>query len=122
MKINIQSRGFKLSKASYGRVKSKLYRVLNRYDNRIRHAEITLSDVNGPKGGEDMKCLINIRVNKSKSIVVQETAVDIYDAINSCTQRVKRVVERHFVRTRRISRRRSPVSPMLVPEIGVSNG
>ena len=106
MKINVQSRGFKLSKSLYRRVNAKLRRILHRYGDQITHADVMLQDVNGPKGGEDMKCLINIRVSKSKSIVVQETAADLYDAVNTCAQRVTRTIERHFDRSRRQSRRR----------------
>lgn len=115
MKVKIQSRGFKLTKALYNQVNSKLNLLLSRYGNQIRQAEVILLDVNGPKGGEDMRCLINIKVNKSKSIVVQETAADLYDAINSCAQRVRRTAERHFSRARRLNRRNREPHPLLIP-------
>ena len=105
MKIKIQSRGFKLTKALYNQVNSKLHLVLSRYGNRIRQAQVTLLDTNGPKGGEDKRCLICIKVNHSKSIVVQETAPDLYDAISNGAHRIKRAVDRHFHRSRRRSRR-----------------
>ena len=110
MKFRIQSRGFKLTKALYNRVSLKLHRILSRYDDRITSAEVTLQDVNGPKGGEDMQCLVNIKLSKSKSIVVQERATDLYDAINTCSQRVRLTMERHFERTRQMSRRKNPLA------------
>lgn len=115
MKVRVQSRGFKLSKALYSRVNSKLRFILSRYGSHIRQAEVMLVDVNGPKGGEDMRCLVNIRVNNSKSIVVHQTASDLYDAINACAHRVKQTMERHFDRARRVSRKRHSNDMVLVP-------
>lgn len=107
MKLRVKSRGFKVTKALYNRVNAKLYRVFSRYGDQIRGAEVTLQDVNGPKGGEDMRCLVTIRLNKSKSIVVQEQADDLYDAINRCAQRVTQKMERHVKRAQRVIRKRS---------------
>lgn len=107
MKLNVQSRGFKLTKSLYNHTDSKIHRLLKRYDDRINRVKIILQDINGPKGGQDMKCLVSISVINSKSIVVQERAADLYDAINACGQRVRLAMERHVSRTRRLNRRRS---------------
>ena len=105
MRIKVQSRGFKLTEALYNQVNAKLHLVLSRYSNRIRQAQVTLLDTNGPKGGEDKRCLICIKVNHAKSIVVQETAPDLYDAISNGVYRIKRAVDRHFNRSRQLNRR-----------------
>ena len=105
MNIKVQSRGFSLSQSLYDRVTSKLHLAIGHYGGRIRQVDVTLQDINGPRGGEDMQCVIKLKVNHFKSIVIHETAPNMYDAINSCAQRVRRVVERHFNRVRRLNRR-----------------
>jgi len=106
MNLRVKSRGFKVTKALHNRVKSKLHRIFSRYGDRIRGAEVTLQDINGPKGGEDMTCLVTIKLNKSKPIVVKEQAADLYDAINTCAQRATLKMERHIKRAQRAARRR----------------
>ena len=118
MNLRVKSRGFKLTRALYNRVNNKLDRIFSRYGDQIRGAEVTLQDVNGPKGGEDMKCLVTIKLNKSKSIVVQEQAANLYDAINMCAQRITLTMERHFKRTQRLSRRGGDFTPASDSMIG----
>ncbi len=105
MNIKTQCRGFKLSLALHDHVKSRIYLVLGRYSSKIRQVEVTLLDVNGPKGGVDKKCLITLRLNHFKSIVVQETSEDMYFSINNCAQRARRAVERHYNRMRDMHRK-----------------
>jgi ribosomal subunit interface protein len=104
MLVNIQSRHFSLSAALSKYVKSKIQIMLSRYESKIISINVSLFDINGPKGGEDKCCKIIIKINGSSSIVVQETAEDLYDAINSCSRRTRRAVKRQLsihVRTRR---------------------
>lgn len=103
MLVQIQSRHFSLSEALNKYVKSKVQIMLSRYETKIISINVSLFDVNGPKGGEDKCCKIIVKVNGRSSIVVQETAEDLYDAINTSTRRVRRAVKRQLsvhIRTR----------------------
>jgi putative sigma-54 modulation protein len=104
MLVNIQSRHFSLSEALSKYVQSKVQIMLSRYESKINSINVSLFDINGPKGGEDKCCKIIIKINGTTSIVVQETAEDLYDAINTCSRRARRAVKRQLsihVRTRR---------------------
>jgi ribosomal subunit interface protein len=104
MLVNIQSRHFSLSEALSKYVKSKVQIMLSRYDSKVNSINVSLFDINGPKGGEDKCCKIIIKINGASSIVVQETAEDLYDAINTCSRRARRALKRQLsihVRTRR---------------------
>jgi ribosomal subunit interface protein len=104
MLVHIQSRHFSLSEALNKYVKSKVQVMLSRYEEKIIRVDVSLFDINGPKGGEDKCCKIIIKINGSSSIVVQETAEDLYDAINTSSRRAKRAINRQLsirVRTRR---------------------
>jgi ribosomal subunit interface protein len=96
MLINIQSRQFSLSSALSDYVKSKIRVKLGRYETKLSKIDVILFDVNGPKGGEDKCCKIMIRLNNSPSIVVQETAEDLYAGINTCALRARRAVDRQL--------------------------
>lgn len=104
MLVHIQSRHFSLSDALSEYVKSKLQVTLGRYETKIIRVDVSLFDINGPKGGEDKCCKIIVKVNGYGSVVVQETAEDLYDAINTSSRRARRAVKRQtsiHVRARR---------------------
>ncbi|MFQ3237496.1 MAG: putative sigma-54 modulation protein [Paraglaciecola sp.] len=96
MLVHIQSRHFSLSEALSKYVKNKVQIMLGRYEAKIIRADVSLFDINGPKGGEDKCCKIIVKINGTSSIVVQETAEDLYDAINTCSRRVRRAVKRQL--------------------------
>jgi len=98
MLVKIQTRSFTLSKALYDYTDSKVRLALGLYPHKIQRADVFLTHVNGPKGGRDMMCKIKIKANGYPSIVAQETAEDMYDAINICSHRMKRSVGRRFDR------------------------
>lgn len=103
MLVHIQSKHFSLSAALNKYVKTKLQVMLGRYEAKIISLNVSLFDINGPKGGEDKCCKIIVKINGTSSIVVQETAVDLYDAINTCSRRARRAVKRQLsvnIRTR----------------------
>lgn len=94
MIIDIQSRHFKLTAALRAHVESKLRLNLGRYDTNISRVEVSLFDVNGPKGGEDMCCKTVIRLKGMPTVVVEYTTIDMYDAVNKCLHKAKRTVKR----------------------------
>ena len=103
MLVHIQSRHFSLSAALNKYVKTKLQVMLGKYEAKIISLNVSLFDINGPKGGEDKCCKIIVKINGTSSIVVQETAADLYDAINTCSRRARRAVKRQLsvnIRTR----------------------
>lgn len=110
MQIKIQARGFSLSQALQEYIESKIRLALSRYSDRLSRIDVTLLDINGPKGGEDMRCRILCRPEGGESIVIEETAEDMYDAINACAHRMKRATDRHFTRLQ--SQRRAHLLPI----------
>jgi putative sigma-54 modulation protein len=96
MLVHIQSRHFSLSTALNNYVKTKLQVMLGRYEAKIISINVSLFDINGPKGGEDKCCKIVVKINGASSIVMQETAVYLYDAINTCSRRARRAVKRQL--------------------------
>jgi putative sigma-54 modulation protein len=112
MLVHIQSRHFSLSTALSEYIKTKLQVMLGRYEAKIISLNVSLFDINGPKGGEDKCCKIVIKINGTSSIVVQETAVDLYVAINICSRRARRAVKRQLSVH---PRARTKISNVLLP-------
>lgn len=104
MIIDVQSRGFGLTRALREFVELRMRYLLTRYGDKILRINITLYDVNGPKGGEDKRCVVTIRLAAKQSLVLQETDADMYNAITSCCNRLKRTIGRKLEKNIRIER------------------
>lgn len=76
-------------------VQRRLEFALGRFAGRIRSLQVRLSDVNGPRGGRDKKCLIAVRLTSPSRIVIVED-VDADETVVVCraTERVARAVAR----------------------------
>ncbi len=109
MQVDIQARSFTLTKALKSYVEKKLQLALSGYG-RHRHfkrAVIRLSDVNGPRGGEDKLCHIQVMLAGVPDIVIKDTEHDMYAAIDRATQRAGNAIVRRFDRQRRRARNHS---------------
>jgi putative sigma-54 modulation protein len=98
MRIKVKARRLALTKSLKAYVKRRLSFALNsRYDN-IQQVIVTLTDVNGPKGGEDKHCQVLVKINGQKEVVISEQQADMYSAIDSAAGRTSRTVTRRIER------------------------
>lgn len=96
MQILVKSKGFPLEENEKEFVIERVRFSLTRYASRIAQVLIVLDDINGPKGGFDKRCRINLKLDNQPTIVVQETLTSVQDAVNSSLARLKRTVARNI--------------------------
>jgi putative sigma-54 modulation protein len=94
MQIAIQTHGFPLTGALEKHVQDRLRFTFSRVADRVRRVRITLSDINGPRGGVDKRCLIEARLDGIPSVVIQDLQSDLYIAIDRAAGRAARSVMR----------------------------
>jgi putative sigma-54 modulation protein len=94
MKIGIQCRGFSLTSAIAGHVHKRLDFLLGRGIRRLRRVDVTLSDLNGPRGGVDKRCLIKVSIDGLRPVVIEDVQSDLYMAIDRAAGRASRTVLR----------------------------
>jgi putative sigma-54 modulation protein len=94
MQIDIRSTNLPLSDAVHGYVASRVEATLTRFTSAVRSVTVTLSDLNGPKGGCDMRCHMEINMQTAPSVVIEERADDLYATVSSAAQRAKAAVLR----------------------------
>ena len=68
--------------------------VLRRISWRVPRAEVQLSDVNGPRGGLDKHCQVELRTDGSGPVVVSSTAADWRTALDLALARAARFLRR----------------------------
>ena len=82
--------------------------VLRRLSWFVPRAEVQLSDMNGPRGGVDKRCQVELRTDGAGSVVVASVARDWRTALDNALSRAARFVLRLWRRngdTRRLRQR-----------------
>ena len=96
MKIGIQCKGFSLTSAIAGQVHKRLQRLLGQGIRRMRRVDIILSELNGPGGSVDKRCLIKVSIDGLLPVVIDDIQSDLYIAIDRAADRASRTVLRRM--------------------------
>jgi ribosomal subunit interface protein len=100
MKIDLQARHFSLTKALRNHVIRRLGFALSAGADQIQRVLVRLSDSNGPRGGVDKCCQIQLVLPRQADIVIQDTEVNLYAAIDRAANRAGRALNRRLTRHR----------------------
>ena len=100
MQMDIQSQGFTLTDALRDYLLKRLAYDLNHGDEYISRVSVRLSDINGPRGGADKRCFIEIRLKQLPAVVIEDTEADLYVAIDRAVERASRTLTRRMERQR----------------------
>ena len=98
MQIDIQARQFSLTRALNYYTERRIRFALTRFEERISRISIWLSDVNGPKGGRDKHCRLHLVLAGKPDVIVEDTQVNLYAAINRAVDRASRTLVRKLDR------------------------
>ena len=72
--------------------------VLRRLGWLVPRAEVQMSDVNGPRGGVDKRCQVELRTDGAGSVVVTSVASDWRTALDNALARASRFLVRQWRR------------------------
>ncbi len=73
--------------------------VLRRLGWLVPRAEVQMSDVNGPRGGIDKRCQVELRTDGAGSVVVASVASDWRTALDNALARAARFLMRQWRRS-----------------------
>jgi ribosome-associated translation inhibitor RaiA len=107
MKIDLHCEGVPASDRLKRHVQRRLGQALGRFRDRVQWARVWLKDVNGPRGGTDKACLVQLRVKGASDIILQEREADAHCAFDRAAGRVIHALTRQLGRQRRPERRRT---------------
>ena len=81
--------------ASVALARKRLEFALGRFAGRVRSLTVRLTDVNGPRGGPDKKCLIAVRLTRPRHvIVIEDVDPDCNVVVSRAAERASRAVLR----------------------------
>jgi ribosome hibernation promoting factor len=104
MKIQVRSRQVEVDGTARAHVERRLQFGLGRLSLRILRVTVQIVDLNGPRGGEDKSCRIEVRLLPTGRVFVEDTDADLYAAIDRAVDRVARSVLRAIKRSRAVTR------------------
>ncbi len=101
MRIHVVGRTVEIDDSLHGFVEHQLILALGQVSSGIHCAIVRLYDLNGPRGGMDKTCRIEVRLRSRGSLVVEHTDTNLYAAINRAADSAGRAVVRVRGRFRR---------------------
>ena len=109
MQIDIEARDFPLTEALRSHAERRLRFALTCCGEHIRRVAMRLSDVNGPRGGADKRCRLQVVLAGLPDVVVEDTEADLYVAIDRATDRAGRTLVRKIDRRQTLLRQSDPL-------------
>jgi ribosomal subunit interface protein len=109
MQIDIQARQFTLTDALRRHTEHRIRLALTCCDDHIQRVMVRLSDINGPRGGIDKHCHIQIVLAGLPDIIIEDTEADMYVAINRATDRAGRTLVRKINRQQTLLKQGRPL-------------
>jgi len=108
MRITIQANGFTMTHALRAYTEQRLASALGWARARMQRLVVLLSDINGPRGGVDKRCKIQVQLGGGRAVVIEDTEADLYAAIDRAAERADRALVRQVERSRDFARERIP--------------
>jgi hypothetical protein len=100
MKIEIRSHAFALKPVVQRHIERRLYIALRSFDRHIDEAIVSIRDVNGPRGGNDLQGQAIVRFGRGLPIVVRANADNVYLLVSQLAAAVRRAVKSRIRRRR----------------------
>lgn len=108
MRVDIKTSGIDLTDGLREHTERRLEFALDRAHHDINSVTVRLSDINGPRGGFDKRCQIQIPLPHHRGVVIEETDSDLYVAIDRAANRAGNTLGRQLSRRRNLAVGRAP--------------
>jgi len=102
MKLELRSHNTELGEEVKHYIERCLQFSLRRFERRVAHVTVWITDLNGHRGGIDKCCRASARIVPIGQIVVRATSPSIHAAIDNAAGRLKLCVNRHLRRARAV--------------------
>jgi ribosome-associated translation inhibitor RaiA len=106
MDVIIRSHGVTDTEALRRHAERRLAFALRRFEHRVRHVIVRLTDTNGPKGGVDARCAITLQLRSGRQLDVAASTAWPFASITSAARRLNSSVRRQLEKAQLPRRRR----------------
>ncbi len=106
MRIDIKSSGFPLTAALMDHTERRLRFALTRSSERIVRVAVVVGDANGPRGGEDKFCRIQVHLKRAPQVLIEDIGAELYAVIDRAADRAGRNVAKRVDRLKENGRQK----------------
>jgi len=110
MDIQIIAKQVTVSDTTRGLVHRRIGFALGRFESRIARVVVRFEDLNGPKGGIDQRCSIDVQMRPRGEVRAEVIDTTLESAVHRATERASRGIANQIEREQ--SRSRSPRSKL----------
>lgn len=104
MRVTIVSRDHRLQRPEEEWIRRRLEFALGRFGARIRAAKVRLKDLNGPRGGLDQACGLDVQLVSGELLTVESVQECMEAAASAAFDRMARRLREEFNRRRDVAR------------------
>lgn len=108
MRIDLQCNGVEPPSGLREYVARRMRFAIGQFRDHIQWARVKVADVNGPRGGVDKRCVVQLRLRNLPDVIFAITEVEARSAVDRAADRVSQVLARRLGRQRRIVRELMP--------------
>ncbi|QQR81914.1 MAG: HPF/RaiA family ribosome-associated protein [Deltaproteobacteria bacterium] len=98
MKILMRGKRIHLTEEVKESIHRRIYFSVGRFATWIRDIKIMLTDMNGPRGGVDKSCQVNIRLKPYGEVYMEDQSEDLQTVIYQIFDRLNRALDRKIKR------------------------
>jgi putative sigma-54 modulation protein len=100
MRVHVRCTNVEHSTSLVEHTKRRIHQHLSRFGHCLSVVEARLSDVNGPRGGVDKRCLLTARGRGLGGLRIEELHPDFYGCVERALERLEYAVGRGIARVR----------------------
>lgn len=102
MQIDIRSKNIEMTPTLRDYVRRRLSFALGAHAAQIQSVQIMVSDINGPRGGNDQHCRILVRVPYIKDVVIEDCQTELRVAIDRAAARASRTLTKRLMKLQKV--------------------
>lgn len=107
MIVSVSTNGTNIHNHFREKILKRCNLAFSRISDKIQEVRVSLTDNNGPKGGEDKECIVQLRIEKQPPIVIKKKAERLGRALGlailAAKHNVRKSVSKHKLERRRHS-------------------
>ena len=100
MEVNILDRNVGITSKQREIVERSLHYAFDQFEEHIRIVDVSFNDLNGPRGGNDIRCRLKVSLHRSGEMVVEGTGASVESVAAETSEQASHAVSKLVDRLR----------------------
>jgi putative sigma-54 modulation protein len=95
MDLKTRTQGLSLDQSLRAYLDERVEHAVGRFQHIVRSIDVRLTDENGPRGGDGMRCRVVVDVRGEGALVIEETRSEAFLAVARAMDRLRTMMRKH---------------------------